>query len=186
MQPVSLFPLSMWRILCSGLALFIKFVAMKILMVCLGNICRSPLAQGILEQKARAAGFDWSVDSAGTNNSFHIGEAPHHLSQKVARLNSIDISQQRARQFRAEDYEEFDKVYAMSKDVLQDIRYIAKKKYDPKKTDLLMNALFPGRNLDVPDPWYGPEPGYHEVFKLIDKACDKIIDFHKMKADLVK
>jgi low molecular weight protein-tyrosine phosphatase len=166
------------------LPLFIKFAAMKILMVCLGNICRSPMAEGILQQKAKAAGLDWTLDSAGTNNSFHIGEAPHHLSQKVARMHAIDISQQRARSFRAEDYENFDKIYAMSKDVLQDIKYIAKKKYDPSKTDLLMNEIFPGRNLDVPDPWYGPEPGYHEVFKLLDKACDKIIEHYLDQSEI--
>jgi protein-tyrosine phosphatase len=159
---------------------------MKILMVCLGNICRSPLAEGILQEKAIAAGLDWTLDSAGTNNSYHIGEAPHQLSQKVAKLHAIDISHQRARAFRAEDFDHFDKVYAMSKDVLKDIKFIAKKKYDPSKTDLLMNELFPGRNLDVPDPWYGPEPGFHEVFNLIEKACDKIIERHQIRADFAK
>src|SRR5258706_10480941 len=93
--------------------------AMKILMVCLGNICRSPLAEGILQDKARKAGLDWKVDSAGTNR-YHIGDPPHPLSQKVAKLNGIDISKQRARTFIPEDFEKYDKIYALAHDVLQD------------------------------------------------------------------
>jgi protein-tyrosine phosphatase len=148
---------------------------MKILMVCLGNICRSPLAEGILQHKAWQAGLKWSVESAGTN-SYHIGEAPHPLSQKVAKLNGIDICNQRARRFVAEDLDRFDKIYAMSADVIDDMKRIARKNFDEKKVDLLLNELFPDQNVDVPDPWYGPEPGYHEVFKMIDNACDKIIE----------
>jgi protein-tyrosine phosphatase len=149
---------------------------MKSLMVCLGNICRSPPAEGILRHKASDAGLSWSLDSAGTNNGYHVGEAPHHLSQKVAKLHSIDISDLQARSFTPEDFGQFDKIYAMSKDVLEDLRRSARDKADMAKTDLLMNELYPGRNMDVPDPWYGPEPGYHEVFKMIEKACDKIIE----------
>ena len=147
---------------------------MKVLMVCLGNICRSPLAEGILKHKAKQAGLNWQVDSAGTE-SYHIGEPPHHLSQKVARLNGIDICDQRARRFTKEDFDRYDKIYAMADDVLQEIRRIAKDKFDPAKVDLFMNELYAGKNLSVPDPWYGPEPGYHEVYKLIDEVCDAII-----------
>jgi protein-tyrosine phosphatase len=148
---------------------------MKILMVCLGNICRSPLAEGILQDKAFKAGLTWSVESAGTN-SYHIGEPPHPLSQKVARINGIDISKQRKRRFVAGDFEIYDKIYALAEDVMDDIRYIAGKKFDASKIDLLMNELYPGKNMDVPDPYYGSEAGYHEAFKLIDKACDAIIE----------
>ena len=150
------------------------FAIMKILMVCLGNICRSPLAEGVLQEKAWKAGLQWSVESAGTNG-YHLGEAPHPLSQKVARLNKIDISKQRSRRFVAEDFDRFDKIYAMSDDVIDDMKRIAKNKFDEKKVDLLLNELFPGKNVDVPDPWYGPEPGYHDVFKMINDACDIII-----------
>ena len=143
-------------------------------MVCLGNICRSPLAEGILREKARAAGLDWEVDSAGTNG-YHTGEAPHRLSQKVARHNGIDIGHQRARQFTAADFQRFDKIYALAGDVVDDIRRISGKQFDPKKVDLLMNEVHPGKDEDVPDPWYGPEPGYHEVYAMIDTATDKII-----------
>ncbi len=147
---------------------------MKILMVCLGNICRSPLAEGILQSKAREAGLNWQVDSAGTNG-YHVGEAPHPLSQKVARLNGIDICDQRARRFVKEDMERYDKIYAMADDVIDDIRRIAKGRYDESKVELFLNELYPGKNASVPDPWYGEEPGYHEVYELIDKACDQII-----------
>jgi protein-tyrosine phosphatase len=148
---------------------------MKILMVCLGNICRSPLAEGILQQKAFEAGLNWSVESAGTN-SYHIGEAPHPLSQKVARLNGIDISCQRARRFVAADFDVYDKIYALAGDVMEDIKRIAGKKFDLAKADLLLNELYPGKDKDVPDPWYGPEPGYHDVYKMISEVCDKIIE----------
>jgi protein-tyrosine phosphatase len=148
---------------------------MKILMVCLGNICRSPLAEGILQDKAFKAGLGWSVESAGTN-SYHKGEPPHPLSQKVARIHGIDICKQRARRFVAEDFDRFDKIYALANDVMDEIRRIAKNKFDPSKADLLMNEIFPGQNIDVPDPWYGPEPGYHETYKLIDEACEAIVE----------
>ncbi len=147
---------------------------MKILMVCLGNICRSPLAEGILQDKAFKAGLKWSVESAGTNG-YHTGEPPHHLSIKVAAKNGVNIQRQRSRKFVAEDFERFDKIYAMADDVLDDMKKIAKNKFDTKKVDLLLNELFPGENLAVPDPWYGPEKGYHEVYELIDKACEKIV-----------
>src|SRR5215207_6998272 len=148
---------------------------MKILMVCLGNICRSPLAEGILEHKVKMAGLDWQVDSAGTNG-YHTGEPPHRLSQKVAKLNGIDICSQRARQFVKEDFDRYDKIYALADDVLDEIRRIGREKFDPKKADLLLNELYPGRNASVPDPWYGPEPGYHDVYRLIEKACVALVE----------
>jgi protein-tyrosine phosphatase len=153
----------------------LTFAAMKILMVCLGNICRSPLAEGILQDKAEKAGLNWTIDSAGTNG-FHIGEAPHRLSQKVALQHGIDISRQRARQFTVADFDNFDIIYAMADEVVDEMKWIVKTKYNADKCDLLMNELHPGKNENVPDPWYGPEPGYHEVYDMIDAACDKIIE----------
>lgn len=143
-------------------------------MVCLGNICRSPLAEGILQHKVQEAGLDWTVHSAGTNG-YHIGEAPHHLSQKVALLNGIDISCQRARRFAATDFQQYDMIYALAGDVLHEMKRIAGKQYDASKAQLLMNVIHPNKQMDVPDPWYGPEPGYHEVFEMINEACDQII-----------
>ncbi|MEI2750790.1 MAG: low molecular weight protein-tyrosine-phosphatase [Ferruginibacter sp.] len=116
---------------------------MKILMVCLGNICRSPLAEGILQKKAAEAGLNWQVDSAGTNG-FHVGESPHHLSEKVARSNGIDISKQISRQFIKEDFERFDRIYAMAHDVMKDMKQIGGPHFDESKTDFLLNELYPG------------------------------------------
>ena len=147
---------------------------MKILMVCLGNICRSPMAEGILQKKIEQAGLSWQVDSAGTNG-YHIGEAPHRLSQKVALQNGIDISRQLSRKFVKEDIERFDKIYAMADDVVDEMKMIARNKFDAAKVDLLLNENYPGQNRDVPDPWSGPEADYHEVYELIEKACDALI-----------
>ena len=172
----------LFMILCSPFSIthtpFIIFAAMKILMVCLGNICRSPLAEGILQQKAFEAGLNWSIESAGTNG-YHTGEAPHPLSQKVAKLNGIDICHQRSRQFVPSDFDQYDKIYALAGDVYDEIRRIARNKFDPSKVDLLMNELYPGKNMDVPDPWYGPEPGYHDVFAMISEASKEIIQKYR-------
>ena len=153
---------------------------MKILMVCLGNICRSPLAEGILQHKVKEAGLDWIVDSAGTGN-YHIGEAPHRLSQKVAKLNGIDISGQKVRQFRKEDMNEYDRIYVMDADNYNDVKAMSGTLWNENKTSLLLNELHPGRNRAVPDPWYGTEKDFHEVFELISKACDALIQNLKNK-----
>jgi len=158
---------------------------MKILMVCLGNICRSPLAEGILKAKTTKAGLIWTIKSAGTN-SYHTGEPPHPLSQKVAQLNGIDISGQIARRFVKTDIGEYDKIYAMAEDVLYDMKKIAGDVFDQSKVELLLNECYPGQNLDVPDPWSGPESGYHEVYELIDKACDAIIENHMINQQTEK
>lgn len=147
---------------------------MKILMVCLGNICRSPLAEGIMQAVAAEAGLDWTVDSAGTAN-YHVGEPPHRLSQKVSKLNGIDISQQRCRQFRAKDMLEYDRIYVMDTNNYADVQRMSGQYWAPEKTSLLLDALWPGQNKSVPDPWYGEEDGYHDVFALIKRACEKIV-----------
>lgn len=143
-------------------------------MVCLGNICRSPLAEGILQDMAFKQGLNWSVESAGTNH-YHTGEAPHRLSQKVAKEHGIDISAQRARSFTAGDFKIYDKIYALAGDVLSEMKRIGGREFNPEKTELLLEELYPGQDRDVPDPWYGTEPGYHAAYDLIEKACEKII-----------
>jgi protein-tyrosine phosphatase len=148
---------------------------MKILMVCLGNICRSPLAEGILQNKANKAGLSWKVDSAGTNG-YHNGEPPHQLSQRVAKMNGINISHQRSRELVPEDFDNFDVIYAMAEDVINEMKRIGSNKFDESKVSLLLNTLYPGENREVPDPWSGPESDYHEVFDMINQACDKIIE----------
>jgi protein-tyrosine phosphatase len=147
---------------------------MKILMVCLGNICRSPLAEGILKDKIKKAGLNWEVDSAGTNG-YHVGQQPHRFSQKVAKKWGIDISSQQCRNFTKSDFEKFDKIYAMSNDILDEIKLLSKDKYDSSKVDLLLNECYPGENRDVPDPWYGGEEGYYPVYDMIEAACEAIV-----------
>jgi protein-tyrosine phosphatase len=153
---------------------------MRILMVCLGNICRSPLAEGILQHKVAARNKKWMVDSAGTNG-IHDGEAPHKLSQKVAKANGIDISKQVSRKFVAGDFDVYDKIYVMAKDVFDELKRIAGEKFDTTKVDFFLNELHPQKNMDVPDPWYGNEDGYVKVYDLIDSACDVIVEKYNLK-----
>jgi len=147
---------------------------MKILMVCLGNICRSPLAEGILRNKVKKAGLHWTVDSAGTAN-YHVGEAPHRLSQKVSKLNGVDISFQQARQFNKHDMLHFDKIYVMDSDNYEEVKLMSQELWNENKVDLLLNELYPLENREVPDPWYGSEEGYHRVYKLLDEVCEAIV-----------
>jgi protein-tyrosine phosphatase len=151
---------------------------MKILVVCLGNICRSPMAEGLLRQKVKEQGLDWQVDSAGTN-SYHTGEAPHRYSQKVCLANGVDISAQRAKRFSAADFERYDIIYALANDVYEEIKKMGGKHADMNKVKYFLNELEPGSNGSVPDPWYGNEDGYTPVFELIDRTCDAIIEKYK-------
>lgn len=144
-------------------------------MVCLGNICRSPLAEGILTNKAKQAGLRWIIDSAGTGG-YHIGEPPHSLSQKVALLNGINISTQQCRQFTKEDMRLFDRIYVMDGENYQEVKRISQGYWDEKKVSLLLEELYPGESRNVPDPWYGTEKDYHAVFEMLSKACDNIIE----------
>ncbi len=148
---------------------------MRILMVCLGNICRSPIAEGVLQNKCKAAGLQWVVESAGTNG-YHDGERPHPTSQMVCKLNGIDISNQRSRTFIKQDFDDFDLIIPMAEDVLREIQYISREKYDQEKVKLLLNYSFPGTNLDVPDPWARSEAAFHEVYYLIEHACEALIE----------
>ena len=149
---------------------------MKILMVCLGNICRSPLAEGILGDKAKEAGLNWTVDSAGTGAAYHLGEPPHKLSQEVAEINNIDISNHKARQFVKEDLENYDFIYVMDDDNYNEVKRISKNLWDESKVDFLMNEIYPGKNMEIPDPWFGEIDGYFEVFDMMNEACEKIIE----------
>lgn len=156
----------------------LTFSSMRILMVCLGNICRSPIAEGLMRNKIEQNGLDWEVDSAGTE-SYHIGEPPHRYSQKVCLANGVDISSQRARKFTAKDFEQFDKIYAMAADVYNEIKHIGGYKADMSRVELFVNELWPGTNKSVPDPWYGTEEGYLPVYELINQTCDAILEKYK-------
>lgn len=154
--------------------LAIYICQMKILMVCLGNICRSPLAEGILQSKANKLGLPIQVDSAGTAN-YHVGEAPHHSSQLVAKQNGVDISQQKCRQFKKTDFENFDKIYVMDSSNYDDVKRMAGNYFNANKIDLILNELYPHENREVPDPWYGGMEDFKKVYKMLDDTCDMII-----------
>lgn len=156
---------------------------MKILMVCLGNICRSPLAEGVMRHKAEQAGLDWYIDSAGTSGH-QVGCAPHHLSQKVAREFGIDISNTRCRNFKREDIHLFDRIYVMDSENYDDVRRICGGEWNPVKVDYLLNELRPGTDEDIFDPWYGGEEGFYEVYHMINEACEAIIRRYAAKISL--
>lgn len=146
---------------------------MRILMVCLGNICRSPLAEGVLRHKALQKGLNWHIESAGTG-AWHVGQAPDPRSQKVALLHGIDISKQKAQQFSPYHLETFDKIYAMDSSNYQDIIRHAKNDLEKNKVELLMNNSEPGKNKAVPDPYYD-DYLYEVVYQMIDEACEEIV-----------
>lgn len=150
---------------------------MRILMVCLGNICRSPLAEGILRNQTQAAGLNWTIDSAGTYD-YHVGSAPHPDSQKVARINGLDISEQRARRITVEDADKFDIIYALATDVHRGIQHILGDRYNNQQVRLLMNELHPGKNENVPDPYYGTIDDFHRTYELLNRVCAAVIRNH--------
>lgn len=146
-------------------------MSVKILMVCLGNICRSPLAEGILASKLPKNKF--KVDSAGTG-SWHIGRKPDERSIVTAKKNKIDISHQKGRQFAIRDFDTFDYIYVMDISNYNDVVFLAKTPEQISKVQLILNELFPGENVDVPDPYYGLPNGFDNVYKMLDQACDLI------------
>jgi len=151
----------------------------KILMVCLGNICRSPLAEGILASKLPKDKF--LIDSAGTG-AYHIGKQPDQRSILVAKKNGIDISYQKARQFTSSDFDNFDYIFAMDNSNYDNIMDLIKKEEDKVKVDMILNHLFPGENVDVPDPYYGLQNGFDMVYEMLDETCSilakKLIEKH--------
>ncbi len=148
---------------------------MKVLMVCLGNICRSPIAEGILRHKAAEKGLDIITDSAGTS-AFHVGESPDHRMILTASKNGIDISDLSARQFVSADYQNFDLIYAMDESNYENMIRLANNDSDREKVRLILNESTPGSNAEVPDPYYGGDQGFQHVIDLLDVAVDKVIE----------
>ena len=140
-------------------------------MVCLGNICRSPLAEAILKSKLNTDFY--IVDSAGTS-AYHIGELPDHRSIAIAKKNGIDISNQRARKFIANDFNEFDLIYAMDIENYHNICSLSTNKSNLLKVKLILNEINPLKDLSVPDPYYGEDYGFENVYEMFDKACSII------------
>ncbi|MFE3871766.1 low molecular weight protein-tyrosine-phosphatase [Flavobacterium sp. ZS1P70] len=143
----------------------------KILMVCLGNICRSPLAEGILASKLPKNKF--KVDSAGTG-SWHIGRSPDDRSIAVAKKYNLDISEQKGRQFSTSDFNTFDYIFVMDNTNYDDVVQLAQNQEQREKVHLVLNSLFPNENVDVPDPYFGLPNGFEIIYNMLDNACDVI------------
>lgn len=144
----------------------------RILMVCLGNICRSPLAEGILSSKTNST--DIFVDSAGTAG-YHVGNPPDPRSVEVAASHGIDISRQRCRRFSQSDFDEFDYIFAMDRENLLHLQDLSRSEADLKKVSLLLEAAGMPEE-EVPDPYYGGEDGFLHVFRMIDRASDRLLE----------
>jgi len=142
-------------------------------MVCLGNICRSPLAEGLLKSKLNNSKY--FIDSAGTG-SWHVGQKPDKRSIAVAKKHNIDISLQRGRQFTSNDFENFDIIYAMDNNNYETIIDLAKTEQDKEKVRLLLDVLFSGEKIDVPDPYTGANFQFDQVYEIINKATTKIAE----------
>lgn len=143
----------------------------KILMVCLGNICRSPLAEGILASKLPTNEF--LVDSAGTGH-WHIGSPPDKRSILTAQKNGLDISHQRGKQFVPSLFDEFDFIYVMDTNNYEEVIKMARNDEDKNKVQLILDELFPGENVDVPDPYHGFQSNFDQVYEMLDEACESI------------
>lgn len=143
----------------------------KILMVCLGNICRSPLAEGILKSKIDSSQV--FVDSAGTGD-WHVGQEPDNRSIAVGKKNNIDITTQRGRQFTKKDFDNFDLIYVMDNSNKENVLALAENESQKKKVKLILDEVFPGENVDVPDPYFGGDHGFENVYKMLDEACNQI------------
>lgn len=143
----------------------------KVLMVCLGNICRSPLAEGILKSKLNLN--EVTIDSAGTA-AYHVGNLPDPRSIAVAKRHGIDITTQRARKFTVKDFDSFDFIYAMDQNNFDYILKLSRNKEDKKKVLLILNEVRPFQNNSVPDPYYGGDDGFENVYQMLNKACAEI------------
>lgn len=148
---------------------------MKILMVCLGNICRSPLAHGILEGKVKSAGLDITVDSAGTNG-YHDGELPDPRSISKANEYNLDITNQQSRQITKRDLKDFDLIYVMDTSNYNNVIALCSTEEEKAKVKMIMNEVEEGKNISIPDPYYGESDGFENVYQMLDLACDKIIE----------
>ena len=145
----------------------------RVLMVCLGNICRSPLAEGILKSKVDSNKM--IVDSAGTGG-WHIGELPDSRSIDVARKHKLDITDQKCRKFTPNDFDEYDLIYVMDRSNFRDVIKLARNDMEEQKVHLILDTIYPGQSKDVPDPYYDSNDGFENVFQMLDRACNIIAE----------
>jgi protein-tyrosine phosphatase len=153
---------------------------MKILMVCLGNICRSPMAEGIMRKKIEERGLPYTVDSAGTAN-YHVGENPDGRAVQKMKSYKTDISKLCGRQFTKKDFDAFDLILAMDDSNYRNIHKLARSEEDKNKVHLILNFVSPGSNMSVPDPYYGGDEGFEHVYQLLNEACDRVLDKYVVK-----
>ena len=146
---------------------------MKILMVCLGNICRSPMAEGLMRAKIDKYNLNAEVDSAGFE-AFHSGDEPDNRAIRVMKKHGIDISGQQSRIFRKSDFDVFDHIYVMDSGNFRDVKSVAKNPEQMLKVDYILNIIEPGRNKPVPDPYSGGNEGFETTYQLLDEATEKI------------
>lgn len=144
-------------------------------MVCLGNICRSPVADGLMRLRSTERNLNVTVDSCGTGN-YHIGEAPDLRSQTSCQVNGVDISMLKARQFHTDDFETFDHILCMDQKNLKDILALARNEAQASKVHLFMDGLHPDSPTDVPDPYFGGQDGFKKVFHMVDEGCHAWLD----------
>ncbi len=153
---------------------------MKILMVCLGNICRSPLADGLLRKKVEDNKLNVVVDSAGTS-AYHVGNAPDKRMILTADTRGVSIQGLKARAFTKNDFKEFDHIYVMDKSNLEDVLEMTDNEMDKSKVSLILNEIDPLSEAEVPDPYFGGQDGFVHVYDMLNEATDCIIEKIKNK-----
>ena len=146
---------------------------MKLLFVCIGNICRSPIAEGVMKKLCEVKGFKWEIDSAGTSG-YHQGEAPHVDSIRVCKENGIDISEQKSRPLNRTDFRQFDFIFTLAEDVHKSVLDY-KPEHSTAEIILFLDAIHPGENKSVKDPWYGNSSDYEDVYEQIHTCCEAIL-----------
>ena len=148
---------------------------MKILFVCLGNICRSPLAEGILRKKFEERGIKGTIHSAGFE-PYHEGQHPDPRSISTALKHGIEIQNKVARLFTVDDFDEYDKILVMDSMNYADVMRLARNDADRMKVDYLLNTVNAGSDDEVPDPYYGGHSGFDKVYEMMDRACERIVN----------